>query len=156
MPPVVVAAGIAGAATLGGAALASRASNKATSAQKDSNDAALAFTREQEAYKRAQYEKAMAAYEQQYNAAQARRDALLASYGFSVPSGGSLSLGGARPGPTAPVGAMGAPAAAPPSMVASPYQVQASEAPEAQQGGYSLSEVFRYPGNGGGNRYGLA
>ena len=139
MPPVVVAAGIAGAATLGGAALASRASNKATSAQKDSTDAALAFTKDQEAYKRQSYEQAMDLYRQQYNASQARRDAYLNYLGFSMPSDGNLTLGT----PALPQSGY---TAQQPAVASGGIRSLMSAAPEAQRANIgSLDDVYRGP-----------
>jgi hypothetical protein len=84
MPPVVIAAGIAAAGTLGGAALASRSSNKATDASSKANAEALAYTKEQETARRADYDKATQAYQRQWEAWNAQRMALLQRYGVDV------------------------------------------------------------------------
>jgi hypothetical protein len=84
MPPVVIAAGIAAAGTVGGAYLASRSSNKATDASSKANAEALAYTKEQEAGRRAEYEKATQAYQRQWEAWNAQRMALLQRYGVDV------------------------------------------------------------------------
>lgn len=85
---------ISGVGTLGAAALGSRSSNKATKAQSDANTQALQFQREQEAARRADFGRAMQAYE-------ANRNALLQRYGLSVPSApqpGGMGAPGAGPG----------------------------------------------------------
>jgi hypothetical protein len=84
MPPVVIAAGIAAAGTLGGAALASRSSNKATDASSKANAEALAYTKEQETTRRADYAQAQQAYQRQWEAWNAQRMALLQRYGVDV------------------------------------------------------------------------
>ncbi len=80
-------------ATLIGAKMQAGAQNKATEAQAKSTAEALAFAKEQEAQKVAAYNQAMQLWQQQWMAQQARRDALLSSYGFSVPSTPSMSMG---------------------------------------------------------------
>jgi hypothetical protein len=99
MPPVVVAAGIAAAGSVAAGAMGSRASNKATTASAKANSDALAFQREQEAGRRAEFDKAQGRYEQQWNAWNANRNALLQRYGVDI---GSPQMGQpAQPG-TAP------------------------------------------------------
>lgn len=71
--------GLPAAAAVTGAVLQSRATNKATKASTESNDAALAYAKEQEAIRRADYERALAEW-------QAGRQALLSRYGVSVPA----------------------------------------------------------------------
>lgn len=77
MPPVVAAAAIGGAAALGGSYLQSRASNKATKAQQQANDKALQHAQQQEALRRADYERAYAQW-------QAGRNQLLQRYGLPI------------------------------------------------------------------------
>ena len=84
MPPVVIAAGITAAGALAGGALASRASNKATDASSKANAEALAYTKEQEAARRAEYDRATEAYQRQWEAWNAQRMALLERYGVDV------------------------------------------------------------------------
>lgn len=84
MPPVVIAAGIGAAGALGGAALASRASNKATDASSKANAEALSYTKEQETARRADYDKANQAYQRQWETWNAQRMALLQRYGVDV------------------------------------------------------------------------
>lgn len=84
MPPLVVAAGITAAGALAGGALASRASNKATSASSKANAEALAYTKEQEAARRADFAQAQQAYQRQWEAWNAQRMALLGRYGVDV------------------------------------------------------------------------
>lgn len=79
MPQAVLLAAIPAAAAVGGAIVQSRATNKATQASTKSNDAALAYAKEQEAIRRADYERALAEW-------QAGRQALLSRYGVSVPA----------------------------------------------------------------------
>ena len=78
MPPVVIAGGIAAAASLAGSAMASRSAGKATKAQSDANNQALAFQKEQDAKGRADWTRAMQAWE-------TNRNALLQRYGISIP-----------------------------------------------------------------------
>lgn len=91
MPPVVIAAGIGAAGALGGAALSSRASGKASESQERSTSEALAFEREQA-------KRAEAAYQQQWMERQAMRSALLKRYGIDVPELSSMPA----PGQTQP------------------------------------------------------
>jgi hypothetical protein len=111
MPPVVGAAAVAGGAALAGSALSARA---------ESTDKALAFQREQEAQKRAQYDQAMKAYEAKWNAWQSGRNALLQRYGIDIAppatpaaavAPGMRSTGTLAPGttPTDPQAAAAAP-----------------------------------------------
>lgn len=86
MPPAVAAAGIAAAGTLGGAALQSRSQGKATQAQSQANQQALQWEREREAMRKAEYDKAMDLYRQQFDAWNAGRSALLARYGVEAPT----------------------------------------------------------------------
>lgn len=96
MPPVVAAAAIGGAAALGGSYLQSRAANKATTAQQKANDAALAHAQQQEAQRRADYDRA---YQDWLN----NRQQLLARYGLSagqpVGSRGNTGITGGAGGP---------------------------------------------------------
>lgn len=82
MPPVVVAAGITAAGALGGAALASRSTNKATSAQQKANEASLAYTREKDAQTRADTMYREGLWQKQYNDWNNARNQLLQRYGF--------------------------------------------------------------------------
>jgi hypothetical protein len=109
MPPVVIAAGIAAAGTLGGAALNSRASNKATDASSKANTEALAYTKEQETARRAEHDKATELWKAQWNAWNDQRMALLQRYGVDVsgmqappmqsPSAAPSLMGGGRVDP---------------------------------------------------------
>ena len=94
MPPAVVAAGIAGAAALGGGALAARGANRATSAGERSTQAALQFEREREAARKAEFEAQQAAYKEQYDAWLQQRNALLRRYGVNIP--GTTDRGGVQ------------------------------------------------------------
>jgi hypothetical protein len=67
-----------------GGVLQSRATNKATAASSKANTEALDYTKEQETARRADYDKATAAYQQQWNAWNAQRMALLQRYGVDV------------------------------------------------------------------------
>jgi hypothetical protein len=101
MPPVVIAAGIAAAGSLAAAKMGSNANSKATKAQSAAADQALAFTREQEATRRAVYDQKM----QQYTA---MRNVLAERYGINLPpaaSSGTPSVPAAAfPGATATAG----------------------------------------------------
>lgn len=87
MPPAIVAAGIGAAATLGGAALASRASNKATSAQMKSNADTLAYTKQKDAQAQADALRREGLWQQQQNQWRTAANQALANWGFQ----GSLS-----------------------------------------------------------------
>ncbi len=102
MPPVVIAAGIAAAASLTAAKMGSSAAGKATKAQTEANANALTFAREQEAARRARYQQGMQAY-------MANRKLLAQHLGIELPDDGAASFvgpGGARP-MVAPRPAMG-------------------------------------------------
>lgn len=88
---------ITGVGSIAGAALGSRAANKATSAQSQANTQALDYAKQQEQQRRADYERALSEWE-------SGRNALLQRYGVSVPA---LST------PRPPMMATGTPAAAP-------------------------------------------
>jgi len=81
---VVVPALITAAGAAGGAYLQSRASNKATDASSRANAEALAYTKEQETARRADYAQAQEAYQRQWEAWNAQRMALLQRYGVDV------------------------------------------------------------------------
>jgi len=107
MPPAIIAAGIAAAGTLGGAALSSRGQNKATDAQTKANADTLAYSREQDAQRKAVYEQKMAQYT-------AMRNTLAQRYGIDIgtppaaPGGPAMPGAVPRPQP-GPVMAQGAP-----------------------------------------------
>ena len=97
---------ITGAATLGGAALGGKGQNKATEAASKSNAAALAFEREREAMRKAEYDKAMQMYQSQWNAWNASRNALLDRYGVDIGTSAEMpqmagGMPSAAPAPTA-------------------------------------------------------
>lgn len=75
---LLIGAGIAAGTQVYGAQKASQASKEATKAQTASSDEALRYAREQEAIRRADYERALAEW-------QAGRNTLLQRYGVSVP-----------------------------------------------------------------------
>jgi len=108
---LLLGAGAAAAGQVGGAAIASRASGKATEAGLEANQEALDYRREQDA-------RAEAAYEEQWRAREADRRLLLQRYGIDVaslpaapagPPGGAPGAvprgpGGVGPGPTGRIG----------------------------------------------------
>jgi len=102
MPAIIpfiplIAAGIAGGAAVYSAKKQSDASNKATQASSASNTAALDFTKEQEAGRRAEYEKATQAYQRQWEAWNGQRMALLQRYGVDVSGMQAPPMPGAQP-----------------------------------------------------------
>lgn len=114
MPPVAIAAGIAGAFALGGAALQSRSQGKATDAQSKATAEALAFQKQQEATRRQEYDKAMTQYEAKWGAWNASRNALLQRYGIDIGSSAPSPAVSASTGPRPPGGpATGQPAGMP-------------------------------------------
>ena len=89
MPAAVLAApwfaaAVTGAATVGAGALAARASNKATSTSAKANAEALAYTKEQETTRRADYDKATELWKAQWNAWNGQRMAYLQRLGVDV------------------------------------------------------------------------
>ena len=83
MPPVVVAAGITAAGALGGAALASRASNKATDAQSQANRESLAYTKQKDARSEADALRREGLWQSQYNNWQNAANQALSNWGFN-------------------------------------------------------------------------
>ena len=146
-----ISAGIGAAGSLGGGIMGSKAQNKATEAQAKSNAAALDFQKQQEAARRAEYDKA-------YGMWNASRQALMSRYGLDVPGAS------AEPAASAPM--TGAPA----GMAAHPMpQVGAYGLPQQQGGGTVADLLSAVQGRGGpqmgaspdlgavfSNRYGLA
>ena len=97
---------IGGATALGGAALGGKAANKAAKAQAASTDKALAFSREQEAARKANYDKA-------YSMWLSSRNQLLERYGLptqGMPQMGGPQMTGGSPIPSASVGLPARPA----------------------------------------------
>jgi len=107
VPPAVVAAGITGATTLGGALIGSGAQKNAAKHQANANRDAMSLERERLAEDRRRYDQAYTRYEQDRANYDAARRAILAKHGYDIPaaqgapaaSGGlSLSnLAGATP-----------------------------------------------------------
>jgi hypothetical protein len=97
MPHLVIAAGIAAAAKIGGTIMESRAAGNAAKTQAGTADKALAFAREQEAAKKAAYDQSMKAYEAKWNAWQGQRTALLQRYGVDI-APPTMPGAGAAPG----------------------------------------------------------
>ena len=98
---------IGGATALGGAALGGKAANKAAKAQAASTDKALAFSREQEAARKANYDKA-------YSMWLSSRNQLLQRYGLptmgEAPMAGPQMTSSGAPIPSASVGLPARPA----------------------------------------------
>ena len=95
MPPAIIAAGISAAGALGGAALSSRSANKAADTQVQAGREALAWEKEKEARRRADWEKGMQIWS-------AGRQALAQRYGLDLgdvmPSeAGAAPMGAAVP-----------------------------------------------------------
>ena len=121
MPPAVVAAGIAGATTLGGALIGSSAAGKANKAQAAANREALQYQRDKDAEERRRYDLASARFQQRQDAYDQQRRALLRKFGYDAPEpaapapkvGPGTGTGGAALDFWRPGGSK-APAAAPP------------------------------------------
>lgn len=147
MASFAIPAAISGAASLGGAVMGGKAQKQAAQLQAQTADKALEFTKQQEAQKLASYNQAVDLWKQQWNAQQARRDALLSSYGFSVPNTGSLSMPTGAPGGSPagmPVGMPGA--AMSPAMAQAPRPAAAVGAAQSLvQPGGSLGAILRNP-----------
>ena len=102
MIPALIGAG----ASLGGAAMGGKAANKAAKLQSQSTDKALAFSREQEAARKANYDKA-------YNMWLSSRNQLLERYGLptqGMPAMAGPQMTGGSPIPSASVGLPARPA----------------------------------------------
>jgi hypothetical protein len=89
MPPAVLAspllaAGVTALGVVGGGALQSRASNKATKASSVANQQALAYTKEQDAAEKVRAARAEELYQRQWEAWQAQRMALARHLGLDV------------------------------------------------------------------------
>jgi hypothetical protein len=113
-----------------GAGIGLLGTKSAESAQEKSTDKALAYQQQQDATRKAEYDKAMAAYQQRVQYQDALRSSLLSRLGFDTsslpsagasapaPAGGPVSIPGGAPGavPRAlpPGGPMQAPAPAAP------------------------------------------
>lgn len=78
------AAIIPAAASVAGAVIGSRATNKATQSAQQANQQALAYQRQQENIRKAEYDAAVRQYREQWMAWQANRDALLRRYGVDI------------------------------------------------------------------------
>jgi hypothetical protein len=136
MPPVVIAAGIAGGAAIYGAHKQAQASNKATAAQAGATDKALEYQKQQELETKARYEKDVQRYD-------ASRQILAQRYGISLPPlggqatppPGAVPRGGPPPG-MGPRGPMPQPGG---QMMAGAAQL----APPMAQGGTIGSMVAR-------------
>ena len=103
---MIIPAAISGAASLGGAAMGGKAANKAAKLQSQSTDKALAFSREQEAARKANYDKA-------YNMWLSSRNQLLERYGLptqGMPAMAGPQMTGGSPIPSASVGLPARPA----------------------------------------------
>ena len=89
---------ITGPATIVSGILGSRAQNKATEASERANQAALAFSREQENAAQGRYGQSKAQYDQQVADWYAARNALLGRYGVDISLGkGGMPAMGAVP-----------------------------------------------------------
>jgi len=108
MPAVAIVAIVvaAGAAAYSGYA-SSSASRNATRAQREAADRALAFEREREAARKAEYDAAMGKYRTRMSAWQRRRDALLERYGVEVTNPVSQNKDQPAPGSTTPTQGVG-------------------------------------------------
>ena len=96
MPPVVIGAGIAAASALASAKMASNAQKNASQSQTEATDKALAFQREQEATRKANFDRA-------YSMWDASRRALLQRYGIELPASAPAATMGMAAG-AAPAG----------------------------------------------------
>jgi hypothetical protein len=135
-PSAIQAGGQIGAAYMGG-----KGADKAAQTALQGNREALAFQREQEAGRRADYEKANAAYQAKWNAWNANRMALLNRYGVDI---------GSSPAPSLPAaGAAGASGAAAgvgrPASAGTPNRLMASTTPQSIQPNATLGDLMQGP-----------
>jgi hypothetical protein len=135
-PSAIQAGGQIGAAYMGG-----KGADKAAQTALQGNREALAFQREQEAGRRADYEKANTAYQAKWDAWNANRMALLNRYGVDI---------GSSPAPSLPAaGAAGASGAAAgvgrPASPGTPNRLMASATPQGIQPNATLGDLMQGP-----------
>jgi hypothetical protein len=137
-----------------GAGISALGGKNAAKAQERSTAAALDFAKAQEAKREQYYNQANDTWRQQYNADQARKDALLARYGFSAPSA-SLAMPSAGSGVSIPPGAVpigGRPPVSNMRVSAAPSVAGAIQRPDmGEMAPPDLNSAFEFPGA----RYGL-
>lgn len=93
-----------------GGILGSRAQNKATEAQERANQQALAFSREQEATRKANYDRA-------YGMWDASRQELMRRYGITLPASTAPTLTAPGAAQASPAGTLGAAVRRPPAQM---------------------------------------
>jgi hypothetical protein len=112
---VAIPAAIGALGSLGGAALGGKAAQNAAKIQAQTAANALDYQKGLEATRKAEYDKAMTAYQAKYDAWNNNRNALLQRYGIDIPSAPPAAVG---PGGPAPAGMP--PGAAPGGMPSGP------------------------------------
>lgn len=136
MPPAVVAAGIGGLTTLGGALIGSGAQKNALKAQQQGSNQALQYQRERDAANDKRYERDYAEFQRKTAAREATQRAIAKHYGLDMGpawagvGAGSPSGSGAGPAPAPrPAGPMPGPAPGPAPMSAPMSSQPAGMAP---------------------------
>ena len=104
----IIPAVITGGASVLGAGVSSLGGKSAANTQAKTASNALDFAKQQEAQRKSAYDQSMQLYQHQWQAQQARKDALLKYYGFDTSSLPGVSTVGATP--SAGGGATGTPA----------------------------------------------
>jgi hypothetical protein len=133
MNPLIGSALIGGGAQLASGVMGGKAADKAAKTQLQGNREALAYQRESEAGRRADYEKANAAYQAKWDAWNNNRMALLNRYGVDI---------GSSPAPARPAGpSMAQPAQAPGGRLVQAQQ-QVGGMPQT---GQTLGDLMRGP-----------
>jgi hypothetical protein len=107
MPAAIAAPAIGAAGSLAAGVLGSRAQSKATDASLQAQREALAYEKQKDAERKAEYDKAMKMYQAQMEAWQGNRRALARRYGINVPEPSPMpgpGPGGPMPGGAVPRG----------------------------------------------------
>jgi FtsZ-binding cell division protein ZapB len=140
MPAGVVAAApiigpaIGAVGSLAGGIIGNKAQKNATNASLQAQREALAYEKEKDAQRKAEYDKAVEVYKQQQDAWQANRRAILGRYGVHLPDqapGGMVGGGMTTPPPRVTLGSIAG--AQPPPMMGGMSGASPAEAPMAPQ-----------------------
>ena len=142
MPPAVVAAGITGATTLGGALIGSGAQKSAQKHQARANQQAMQMEQQRLAEEKRRYDQSWSLYQQQLAAREATKRAIAKKYGIDLPewAAAPAAAGPAAAPPGAPPGRPGLtpgnPLPGAPSFTGQPAYtpVRGNPSPEAAQG----------------------
>ena len=144
MPPAVAAAGITAGAGLLGAGLSYKSSKSAQKSQEKATDQALAYTKEQDAARRKDYEGDYEVWRQQMAAWDASRRQLLGNLGFDTSGIPQVNIPSKMAPPMMGGGAV------PRGMEGAPGGISPNQLAAAAQGGATVADVLergRTPGD---------